>query len=231
VLRRQVHGPIRYRPADRFWLAALLSLLPRHRRSSVFRSPGDAVGLAPQTDRQEVGLHRPTPTRRPPGHRGRAQKFGVAPGAGEPTVGPPQDSGRTGSAGPPDRAVHSLEDPAPGRLRSCPAPHRSELAGVPHQPGRGDHRRGLLPRGHAHRQTAVRARSSSITPVSSTSPASLRTQPRSGRPSRPVTSLAIWAAVPTNPMPCTTSRLTGSSASASSPESSTSTGTSPELQR
>ena len=36
VLRRQVHGPIRYEPADRFWLAALSSLLPRHRWSNVF---------------------------------------------------------------------------------------------------------------------------------------------------------------------------------------------------
>ncbi|GHH42132.1 hypothetical protein [Lentzea cavernae] len=31
VLRRQLNGPIRYEPADRFWLAALSSLLPRHR--------------------------------------------------------------------------------------------------------------------------------------------------------------------------------------------------------
>lgn len=36
VLRRQLNGPIRYEPADRFWLAALSSLLPRHRWRSVF---------------------------------------------------------------------------------------------------------------------------------------------------------------------------------------------------
>lgn len=36
VLRRQLNGPIRYKPADRFWLAALSSLLPRRRWRSVF---------------------------------------------------------------------------------------------------------------------------------------------------------------------------------------------------
>ncbi|MCG8927431.1 hypothetical protein [Lentzea sp. CC55] len=36
VLRRQLNGPIRYEPADRFWRAALSSLLPRHRWRSVF---------------------------------------------------------------------------------------------------------------------------------------------------------------------------------------------------
>ena len=36
VLPRQLNGPIRYEPADRFWLAALSSLLPRHRWRSIF---------------------------------------------------------------------------------------------------------------------------------------------------------------------------------------------------
>jgi putative transposase len=36
VLRRQLNGPVRYEPADRFWLAALSSLLPRRCWSSVF---------------------------------------------------------------------------------------------------------------------------------------------------------------------------------------------------
>lgn len=36
VLRRQLNGLIRYESADRFWLAALSSLLPRHRWCSVF---------------------------------------------------------------------------------------------------------------------------------------------------------------------------------------------------
>jgi hypothetical protein len=31
VLRRQITGPVRYEPADRFWFAALSSLIPRWR--------------------------------------------------------------------------------------------------------------------------------------------------------------------------------------------------------
>lgn len=41
VLRRQLSGPVRYEPADRFWLAALSSLIPRCRWSGVFpATPG-----------------------------------------------------------------------------------------------------------------------------------------------------------------------------------------------
>ncbi|WP_406516462.1 integrase core domain-containing protein [Streptomyces sp. NBC_00134] len=41
VLRRQLNGPVRYEPADRFWLAALSSLIPRRCWSSVFAvTPG-----------------------------------------------------------------------------------------------------------------------------------------------------------------------------------------------
>jgi transposase InsO family protein len=36
VLRRQVPGPIRYEPADRFWFAALSGLIPRRRWRDVF---------------------------------------------------------------------------------------------------------------------------------------------------------------------------------------------------
>jgi hypothetical protein len=31
VLRRQISGPVRYEPADRFWFAALSNLIPRRR--------------------------------------------------------------------------------------------------------------------------------------------------------------------------------------------------------
>jgi transposase len=36
VLRRQLAGPVRYEPADRFWLAALSGLIPRRRWRDVF---------------------------------------------------------------------------------------------------------------------------------------------------------------------------------------------------
>jgi putative transposase len=68
ILRRHVKGRVRYEPADRFWLAALTSLIPRGRWAAVFPvTPPHFAGLAPQTDRQEVGLLRPQlPHRTPP---------------------------------------------------------------------------------------------------------------------------------------------------------------------
>lgn len=36
VLRRQIAGPVRYEPADRFWFAALSGLIPRRRWCEVF---------------------------------------------------------------------------------------------------------------------------------------------------------------------------------------------------
>ena len=36
VLRRQLKGPVRYEPADRFWLSALSALIPRRRWAEVF---------------------------------------------------------------------------------------------------------------------------------------------------------------------------------------------------
>ncbi|GAA3368183.1 hypothetical protein GCM10020367_05500 [Streptomyces sannanensis] len=36
VLRRQLHSPVRYQPADRLWPAALSSLIPRRRLAQVF---------------------------------------------------------------------------------------------------------------------------------------------------------------------------------------------------
>lgn len=36
VLRRQLAGPVRYEPADRSWLVALSSLVPRRRWNRIF---------------------------------------------------------------------------------------------------------------------------------------------------------------------------------------------------
>ncbi|WP_439646579.1 integrase [Streptacidiphilus jiangxiensis] len=67
VLRRQLAGPVRYEPADRVWLAALSSLIPRCDWSRVFAvTPGDVAGVAPQADREAVGLLPPSSTYRPP---------------------------------------------------------------------------------------------------------------------------------------------------------------------
>lgn len=41
IVRRHVRGRVRYEPADRFWLAALTSLIPRGRWAAVFlATPG-----------------------------------------------------------------------------------------------------------------------------------------------------------------------------------------------
>ena len=45
VLRRQLAGPVRYEPADRFWFAALSRLIPRSRWREVFPvTPGTVLG-------------------------------------------------------------------------------------------------------------------------------------------------------------------------------------------
>jgi hypothetical protein len=62
VLRRQLRVPVRYESADRFWFSVLSSLIPRRRWADVFpRHPRHFAGLAPQTDRPEVGLLLPLP--------------------------------------------------------------------------------------------------------------------------------------------------------------------------
>jgi hypothetical protein len=43
LLRRQIAGPVRYEPVDRFWLAALSGLIPRRRWHEIFPvTPGSA---------------------------------------------------------------------------------------------------------------------------------------------------------------------------------------------
>lgn len=36
ILRRQLAGPVRYEPADRFWFAALSGLIPRRHWRKIF---------------------------------------------------------------------------------------------------------------------------------------------------------------------------------------------------
>src|SRR4051812_43059102 len=132
VLRRQLDGPVRYEPADRFWLAALSSLLPRHRWHSVFPvTPGTLLTWHRKLiARQWDYTARRRRTGRPP--TAAALKKLVLRLAQE---NPRQNSGRVGSAGASDRAVHGLADLARGRRRPGSAPHRPTLARVPHRPG------------------------------------------------------------------------------------------------
>ncbi|MEV5201101.1 hypothetical protein [Streptomyces sp. NPDC053720] len=86
ILRRHVKGRVRYEPADRFWLATLNSLIPRGRRAAgplsrrPPRHPRHLAGLAPQTDRQEVGLLCPRLPHRTAADGGRTQESRAAPG-------------------------------------------------------------------------------------------------------------------------------------------------------
>ncbi|MGC0318407.1 hypothetical protein QBC98_006925 [Kitasatospora acidiphila] len=68
VLRRQIAGPVRYELADRFWRAALSSLIPRRRWHEVFQiTPGTLLAwhrrfIAAKWDHSA----RRAPTGRPP---------------------------------------------------------------------------------------------------------------------------------------------------------------------
>jgi hypothetical protein len=73
ILRRQLHGPVRYQPADRFWLSALSALipppsvggdLPRHTRNTAVLAPTPRrrdMGLNSTTHHTRAG-HRPAPS-------------------------------------------------------------------------------------------------------------------------------------------------------------------------
>ncbi|MER5918484.1 integrase, partial [Streptomyces sp. NPDC001982] len=68
VLRRQLNGPVRYEPMDRFWLAALSSLIPRHHWCTVFPvTPGTLLAWHRRliADRWDYS-HRRGRTGRPP---------------------------------------------------------------------------------------------------------------------------------------------------------------------
>jgi putative transposase len=99
VLRRQVAGPVRYEPADRFWFAALSRLMPRRRWGDIF----------PVTPATLLAWHRTftaakwdyTARRRPgrPPTRSAIKKLVLAPGRGEPPMGTSEDPGRAGRLG------------------------------------------------------------------------------------------------------------------------------------
>jgi putative transposase len=88
VLRRQITGPVRYEPADRFWFAALSSLLPptplaRHLPGH----PRHTAGLASPVHHREVGLHRTSSAYRTPIHPLHHQETPPTPDQGKPPMG------------------------------------------------------------------------------------------------------------------------------------------------
>ncbi|MGW5663953.1 hypothetical protein ACWEWG_28345 [Streptomyces sp. NPDC003758] len=146
VLRRPIAGPVRYEPADRFWLAALSSLIPPAPLARGLRGHSRyPAGLAPQVHRREVGLQRPTRPHRTPAHQGSAQKADPAARSREREVGTQADPGRTGPTRAPHRSIIAVDffhlDSALGRRLYALAflehgARRLHIAGVTANPTR-----------------------------------------------------------------------------------------------
>ena len=122
---------MRYEPAYRAWLAALARTVSRRRWAEVFPvTPATLPGLAPEAGREEVGHDRAAQPR-PSSDHPQYQATRIAPGAREPAVGAPPDSGRTGQARHCRGAFCRLGDPARRGHRSGAPPGRPWLGGVP----------------------------------------------------------------------------------------------------
>ncbi|MBP2329328.1 hypothetical protein JOF56_009713 [Kibdelosporangium banguiense] len=125
VLRRQIPGQVRYESADRFWFAALSSLLARRGWQDIPPSTRDDPGLAPQVPRQEVGLQRaPTPDWTATHTRGH-QEARYSPGPRQPALGPPKDPRRARRTQPPDHHIDHLGD---SELQQASIPPHTEPA-------------------------------------------------------------------------------------------------------
>jgi hypothetical protein len=117
VMQRQLCGQkIRFQPADRALLAALLQHLPRPRLrnltllvrpDTILRWHATSCGAA-------TPRHPPTPAW-PTAHGPVGPGPGVTPGPGEPHMGVPEYPRRTARPGSGSRPVDGLGDPARGR--------------------------------------------------------------------------------------------------------------------
>ena len=123
VLRRQLTAPVRYSPADRLWLAALSSLIPRRRWAQVFpATPATLLGAAPPPDRAQVGLQHAPAQARPAADRQRGEGAGAALARENPRWGSRRIQGELVRLGHPIGATTVWEiltaagiDPAPRR--------------------------------------------------------------------------------------------------------------------
>ena len=109
VLRRQV-SRVRYRPADRLWLAALSRLVPRRRWSEVFMvTPATLLAW----HRRLVARKWDYTGRRRPGRPSTAaaiKNLVIRIATENPAWGHRRVQGRAGQARPPDRGLHGLAD-------------------------------------------------------------------------------------------------------------------------
>jgi hypothetical protein len=164
VVEHQLGGQkIRFQPADRVLLAALLRHLPRpHSRdltllvrpNTILRRHRNLIARRHATASHPGVADHPRPGRSDPG---------VTPGRGQPHAGLPAHPRRTRRPGSSRRCVDGLGDSPRGGHRPCPRTVRHNMGGLPALPGRSPaggrlHRDGDLdrdpdvhPRGHRAR--------------------------------------------------------------------------------
>ena len=133
VLKRHVGRP-RLRRRDRLFMAALSKVLPRPRWSSFLVSPQTLLRWHRELVRRKVDLSSPDRWRKATAS-GRCARAHPPDGEGEPPVGMRADQGRAGQA---RHQGLGLGDPsAPSRTwaRAGTTTRRSNLVGVPAEPG------------------------------------------------------------------------------------------------
>jgi putative transposase len=140
VLERQLHGQgheVRFAPADRALVAALLHRLPRdvlHRVRLLVR-PETALRW-----RRDLIAARHARISRPAAHGSIDPVAGAAPSAGEQHVGISAHSRRAARPGHHRCRVHCVGDSSRKPASTGTAPEQPDLGGVPTHPGRGDSR-------------------------------------------------------------------------------------------
>lgn len=134
VLQRQLGGKrIRFEPADRAWLAVLLSTLSRSALQNLRLLVRPDTVLRWHRDlhaRRHAAMSRPRPSGPAP-HSAFGPCAGAAPGRGEPVLGIPARARRTTHPRRQNRRVHGWGDPARGGNRSGPGPRDLNLGPIP----------------------------------------------------------------------------------------------------
>ena len=110
VLRRQT-GRVRYKPADRLWLAALSQLIPRRLWGEVFAVTPATLLAWHRRLAAQMGLHQPTEARTA-AHSSRDPETRYPHGYGQSGAGAPARARRARQARPPDRCLHRVADPS-----------------------------------------------------------------------------------------------------------------------
>jgi putative transposase len=158
VLRRQLTVPIRYDPADRLWLAALSSLIPRRRWAQVFPvTPATLLAWHRRliARRWDYSTRRGRPGRPPTASAVKALVLRLA--RENPRWGSRRIQGELVRLGHPIGATTVWEILTAAGIDPAPPPQRPDLARVPHRASRGRHRQRLRPHRPGRPAPGVRA--------------------------------------------------------------------------